>query len=200
MLAFVAGRHRRRRGDRCVRPVFAFVDSYGGAPGAGGYEARITLRASDGTGRSATARITADAWNRVTVGVRDWSSRRAVTELEVGFRAIGSDTPWVPHFQVDFADRCDEPFPAGDAHAVVQTCASAASHSASGEAHVPTMTSGRSTRALGARRRLGRARCGRRLGRRRPARAAEQHLGLALASRGRRGRRARARCTRGTRP
>ena len=86
-----------------ARSVFAFVDSYGGAPGASGYEARITLRASDGTSRSATARIAADAWNRVTVGVGDWSSRRAVTEFEVGFRAIGSDTPWAPHFQVDFA-------------------------------------------------------------------------------------------------
>ena len=86
-----------------ARSVFAFVDSYGGAPGASGYEARITLRASDGTSRSATARIAADAWNRVTVGVGDWSSRGAVTELEVGFRAIGRDTPWAPHFQVDFA-------------------------------------------------------------------------------------------------
>jgi hypothetical protein len=26
-----------------------------------------------------------------------------VTALEVGFRAIGSDAPWAPHFQVDFA-------------------------------------------------------------------------------------------------
>ena len=41
--------------------------------------------------------------DRITVGVGDWSSRRAVTELEVGFRAIGSDTPWASHFQVDFA-------------------------------------------------------------------------------------------------
>ena len=83
--------------------MFAFVDSYGGAPGASGYEARITLRAADGTSRSATTRIAADTWNRVTVGVGDWPSRRAVTELEVGFRALGSDTPWAPHFQVDFA-------------------------------------------------------------------------------------------------
>jgi hypothetical protein len=82
--------------------AFAFFDGYGGAPGATGYEARLTLRSADGTTRSTTARIGADTWSRVTVPVAGWADRDEITGVEAAFRAVGSGTPWAPHFQVDF--------------------------------------------------------------------------------------------------
>jgi hypothetical protein len=85
------------------RSFFAFLDGYGGAPGATGYEARITLTAADGSTRARTVPISADAWSRITLDIGDWPARDRVTAIEAGYRAVGSDVPWNPHFQVDFA-------------------------------------------------------------------------------------------------
>jgi hypothetical protein len=82
--------------------AFAFFDGYGGAPGATGYEARLTLRSADGTTRSTTARIGSDTWSRVTLPVAGWAGRDEVTGIEAAFRAVGSQPPGAPHSQVDF--------------------------------------------------------------------------------------------------
>ncbi|GAA2755241.1 hypothetical protein [Actinopolymorpha rutila] len=84
-----------------AKSVVAWVDSYGGAPGATGYEATLTL--VSGTERRSTtvSTFTPDRWNGLQVDVGDWAPRNKVTRIEVSFRAIGSDTPWSARFQVD---------------------------------------------------------------------------------------------------
>ncbi|MET9018467.1 DUF5722 domain-containing protein [Actinopolymorpha sp. NPDC004070] len=84
-----------------AKAVVAWVDSYGGAPGATGYEATLTL-VSGAERRSVTVgSFTPDRWNELRVDVGDWAARDRITRIEVGFRAIGSDTPWSARFQVD---------------------------------------------------------------------------------------------------
>ncbi len=77
------------------------LDSYGGAPGASGYAATVTVTGAGGETRSATSDVSADSWNRLTVDLAGWAGRSAVTRIEVSFRAVGSDTAWQPRFQLD---------------------------------------------------------------------------------------------------
>jgi hypothetical protein len=77
------------------------VDAYGGAPGATGYEAVLTVTGAGGESRSVTTAVNADAWNRVALDLAGWAGRSAISRIEVGFRATGSDTLWQPRFQLD---------------------------------------------------------------------------------------------------
>jgi hypothetical protein len=77
------------------------VDAYGGAPGATGYEAVLTVTGAGGETRSVTTAVNADAWNRVALDLAGWAGRSAISRIEVGFRATGSDTLWQPRFQLD---------------------------------------------------------------------------------------------------
>jgi hypothetical protein len=60
----------------------------------------MTLRSGDQT-LSRTFPINCDRWNLLTIDVTGWPERRAVTGIEVGFRALGADQIWLPHFQID---------------------------------------------------------------------------------------------------
>ena len=80
--------------------LHAHVDCYGGAPGASGYEATITVSAG-AEQRTHTQPISCDSWNTVSVDLAGWAARANVTGIEVGFRAIGSTFAWSPRFQVD---------------------------------------------------------------------------------------------------
>jgi hypothetical protein len=79
---------------------FAYLDCYGGAPGATGYQATITLT-SGGHTLTKTVPIQHDTWNQVSIDVSQWPYRSQVTSAEIGFQATGSDTVWQPHFQLD---------------------------------------------------------------------------------------------------
>ncbi|MBB4661907.1 alpha-L-rhamnosidase C-terminal domain-containing protein [Conexibacter arvalis] len=81
--------------------LHAMVNGYGGAPGASGYEAVVTVTGAGGETRTTTADVQADAWNRVAVDLTGWAGRSAVSRIEVGFRAKGSTTGWSMSFQVD---------------------------------------------------------------------------------------------------
>lgn len=81
--------------------VVAFVDSYGGVPGATGYEVTLTL-ASGSDERTVVTAYRPDAWNEVALDVEGWSGRASVDRIEISVRALGTDfSPWDPHLQVD---------------------------------------------------------------------------------------------------
>lgn len=82
--------------------VVVWVDSYGGAPGATGYEVVLTLFSGTESVSVTSPDYQPDRWNEVVLDVSGWEGRSAVTRAEVSFRAVGSTFPtWNPHFQVD---------------------------------------------------------------------------------------------------
>ncbi|MGW5366285.1 DUF5722 domain-containing protein [Actinopolymorpha pittospori] len=84
-----------------ARTVVAWVDAYGGAPGATGYEVTFTLLSGTQTRTTTVTNFEPDRWNEIRLEVEDWPYRDQITGMEVSFRALGSDTPWSPRFQVD---------------------------------------------------------------------------------------------------
>ena len=85
-----------------AQTFFVYVDGYGGAPGASGYQATVTLTSGSQT-LTKTVPISNDTWNDVSVDVSSWSYRSQVTGISVSFAATGSTTPWTMHFQIDDA-------------------------------------------------------------------------------------------------
>lgn len=79
----------------------AYIDSYGGAPGATGYEAVVTLTGAGGQTLSKNLPMSNDTWNQLKVDVSGWAARNAVSRIEIGFHALGSTTAWTPRFQID---------------------------------------------------------------------------------------------------
>lgn len=79
---------------------FAYLDCYGGAPGATGYQATITLSSGSQT-LTKTIAVQHDAWNELSVDISSWPYRDNVTGVSVSFAAVGSTTAWAPHFQLD---------------------------------------------------------------------------------------------------
>jgi hypothetical protein len=77
------------------------IDGYGGAPGASGYEAVVTLTGAGGQSMTKTLTISTDSWNQLAIDVSGWAPRSAISGIEIGFRAVGSDTSWTPRFQID---------------------------------------------------------------------------------------------------
>lgn len=90
--------------------VSVFVNSYGGAPEATGYEVELTLHADEDT-VSTTIPYEPDRWSEVVVDVHDWPGRAAVDRVEVAFRAVGDDDlpDWSPRFQLDTFRWLDAP-------------------------------------------------------------------------------------------
>jgi hypothetical protein len=84
-----------------AKTFFAYVDGYGGAPGATGYQATITLTSGGGQTLTTTAPVSHDAWTPVDLGVSSWQYGNDVTGIAVSFAATGSTTAWSMHFQVD---------------------------------------------------------------------------------------------------
>lgn len=84
-----------------AREVVVFVDSYGGVPGATGYQATFTLTSGDDT-KTVTTAYTPDAWTELVVPVGDWDGRSSVDGMSVSIQAVGTDFDgWNPHFQID---------------------------------------------------------------------------------------------------
>jgi Family of unknown function (DUF5722) len=81
--------------------IVAWVDSYGGAPGATGYEATLTVASGDQRLTSTLSSFQPDRWNDIRLDIGQWPYRDRITRIEVGFRAVGTDTSWSPRFQVD---------------------------------------------------------------------------------------------------
>lgn len=82
--------------------IYAWVDAYGGVPGATGYAMDITVRAGAQSITSTYTSFGHDRWNRVAVDVRDWSYRNAVTGIDITYRISGTSYSWTgAHMQVD---------------------------------------------------------------------------------------------------
>ena len=79
--------------------LVVYVDSYGGAPGGGPYEVRLTVSDSNGTVQEVTTTITPDSWNQVRLPLADWPGVD-IAAVSVAFRASGA-VPWAGKFQVD---------------------------------------------------------------------------------------------------
>lgn len=77
------------------------VDGYGGAPGASGYEAVVTLTGAGGETLETTKTISTDSWNPLSIDISAWAPRSSVSKIEVAFHGVGSDTAWLPRFQLD---------------------------------------------------------------------------------------------------
>ncbi|WP_162942747.1 hypothetical protein [Cryobacterium soli] len=77
------------------------LDHWGGAPGATDYEAVVTVRAQDGSSRTVTVLSPGGSWQSISIDLVGWPARNKVTEIEIGFRAVGSTAPWVSKFFVD---------------------------------------------------------------------------------------------------
>jgi hypothetical protein len=78
-----------------------WIDAYGGAPGASGYQADVTLWSGTASRSAALPTMKTDQWNELSVDVGDWAQRNNITRIEVGFSALGTDATWAPHFQLD---------------------------------------------------------------------------------------------------
>lgn len=78
-----------------------YEDSYGGAPGASGYQTTVTLTAVDGQTLTKTFPTNNDSWNELDLDVSSWPDRNQVSQMSVSFQAVGSTTPWGCQFQID---------------------------------------------------------------------------------------------------
>jgi hypothetical protein len=83
-----------------AKTFFAYVDGYGGAPGATGYQATLTLTSGSQT-LTTTVPVSANAWTPVDLDVSSWAGRSDITGISVSYAAVGSTTPWSMHFQLD---------------------------------------------------------------------------------------------------
>ncbi|GAB3761524.1 hypothetical protein [Microlunatus parietis] len=88
--------------------VAVFLNSYGGAPGATGYEATVTLHAGADQ-VTVTLPYAPNRWNELVLPVAGWPGRSAVDRIEVGMRALGTDTEWAGQFQIDSVGYYDRP-------------------------------------------------------------------------------------------
>ncbi|MGC4806691.1 transglycosylase SLT domain-containing protein [Micromonospora sp. DT233] len=79
-------------------------NSFGGVQGATGYRASVALTGSDGSRVIATLTPPADTWTTLSVSLKNWSSVKSVTRIEVTFQAVGTSYPgWTGNFQLDNA-------------------------------------------------------------------------------------------------
>ncbi len=84
-----------------AQSLTVWMDSYGGAPGATGYEASVTVFAGDTQRNVVDSTFEPNQWNSLTVDLSGWTQRSGVTRIEVAFRALGSTANWGPVFHID---------------------------------------------------------------------------------------------------
>lgn len=78
---------------------FYFVNSYGGVPNAT-YETSLVIETA--TDRlEVTNPYGADGWNLIRADLSELTGREAVTAIEIGYRAVGSQIAWSSNFQLD---------------------------------------------------------------------------------------------------
>ena len=83
--------------------VYAWVDGYGGLPDATGYSVDITVYSGTESITGTNSSFVPDAWNKVSVDVRGWALRSAITKIEITYRVQGSTFAWGtgPRMQID---------------------------------------------------------------------------------------------------
>jgi len=82
--------------------LYAWVDAYGGVPGATGYAIDLTVRAGANSITATYTSFGSDRWNRVPIDLRDWPHRNAVTGIDITYRISGTSYWWSgAHLQVD---------------------------------------------------------------------------------------------------
>lgn len=82
--------------------VTAWVDAYGGIPGAAGYSASITLQSGTETITGTKSDFTPDSWNLVAVDVANWPYRNKITKITVTYKIDANWPGWTgAHMQVD---------------------------------------------------------------------------------------------------
>lgn len=92
-----------------ARELVVFVNSYGGVPGATGYEVTFTAFSGEDS-RTLTQPYSPDSWTEVSLDVFDWAGRDSVERIEVTMNAVGTDFPgWDPHVQIDSLGYYDRP-------------------------------------------------------------------------------------------
>lgn len=77
-----------------------WIDGYGGAPGATGYQAQVVLH-SGASSLPVTVPISNDSWNQVVVNLSGWAGRGSITSIDASFSAVGSTVAWSGRFQLD---------------------------------------------------------------------------------------------------
>ncbi len=83
-----------------AQTFYLYVDGYGYAPVATGYQVTVTLTSGSHT-LTKTVPVLANTWNRVRVSVSSWAYRDHVTGVSASYAGTGNNTPWNPNFQID---------------------------------------------------------------------------------------------------
>lgn len=83
--------------------LYAWVNAYGGAPGATGYEAKMVVFSGTHSISVTKSDFTNDAWNKLSIDLSSWAYRGNVTGIDISYRALGTTSAWTggPHLQVD---------------------------------------------------------------------------------------------------
>ena len=83
--------------------LYAWVNAYGGAPGATGYEAKMVVFSGSHSISVTKSDFATDAWNRLSIDLSGWAYRSNVTGIDISYRALGTTSAWTggPHLQVD---------------------------------------------------------------------------------------------------
>ncbi|MGH1563956.1 alpha-L-rhamnosidase C-terminal domain-containing protein [Mumia sp. DW29H23] len=76
-------------------------DSYGGLPGATGYQVTVRLTPTSGDALEKAFSVNPDSWNLLEVDLRSWAGKAAVKKVEVVFQPQGSTFVWGHRFQID---------------------------------------------------------------------------------------------------
>lgn len=75
---------------------------WGGVPGATGYQAIVTLTSANGSVLTKTYQVSPNTWTPLSLSLTGWSGASSVSEIEVGFSALGTTfSPWGGDFQLD---------------------------------------------------------------------------------------------------
>lgn len=83
--------------------IYAWVNAYGGAPGATGYEAKMVVFSGTHSISVTKTDFTPDSWNKLAIDLSSWAYRSNVTGIDISYRALGTSATWAggPHLQLD---------------------------------------------------------------------------------------------------
>ncbi len=89
--------------------VTAYINGYGGAPGATNYYADLTIW-SGTQSTTFTKKIGPDAWNLIKVNIEDLSYKNAVSQIDISYYSDGTGA-WNGSFQIDDISHKADNFP-----------------------------------------------------------------------------------------
>ncbi|HEY0828683.1 MAG TPA: hypothetical protein VGE40_11345, partial [Bacilli bacterium] len=88
--------------------ITAYFNSYGGAPGAAHYYAKIVAYSGTNSTNSVTE-VFPDGWNQISLDLNSWAYKNSVTKVEISFYN-DSATAWNGSFQIDRVKLYDNSF------------------------------------------------------------------------------------------